>query len=393
MIPIAKPWLGQEEIEAVKRPLSSGWVTQGPEVAAFEQEFAGFVGAEHACAVSNCTVSLHLALRAVGVGPGDEVITVSHSFIATANAVRYCGATPVFVDIAPGTFNMNPALIEPAISERTKAILCVHQVGMPCDLAAIVAIGRKYGLPVVEDAAPAIGSEILWQGEWQRIGKPHGDIACFSFHPRKLITTGDGGMITTANPEWNKKFRLWRQHSMSVSDTVRHGARQVIFESYVELGYNYRMTDIQAAVGREQLKRVPDMVKRRRYLAQRYREKLAEITGVGLPKEPAWARSNWQSFGVRLPEGSDQRQVMQYMLDRGISTRRAVMNAHREPVYAQEPWLCVRRGTCNCAPNTCQHLRESELVQDQVLLLPMFHQMTEAEQDMVTAALLSACAK
>ncbi|NOX62629.1 MAG: DegT/DnrJ/EryC1/StrS family aminotransferase [Chloroflexi bacterium] len=390
MIPVAKPWLGQEEIEAVKRPLSSGWVTQGPEVAAFEQEFAEFVGAEHACAVSNCTVALHLALRAVGVGPGDEVITVSHSFIATANAVRYCGATPVFVDIEPGTFNMNPALIEPAISERTKAILCVHQVGMPCNLAEIVAIAREHGLAVVEDAAPAIGSEILWQGEWQRIGRPHGDIACFSFHPRKLLTTGDGGMITTNNPEWDKKFRLWRQHSMSVPDTVRHGARQVIFESYVELGFNYRMTDIQAAVGREQLKRVPEMVARRRYLVERYRQKLSEIPGVGLPEEPAWARSNWQSFVVRLPEAANQRDVMQFMLDRGVSTRRAVMNSHREPAYAQEPWLCARRGQCDCAPGSCEMLIESERAQDHAIILPLFQLMTEEQVDEVVETLSAA---
>ena len=202
---------------------SSGWVTQGPEVAAFEREFAAYVGAPHACAVSNCTTALHLALLAVGVGPGDEVVTVSHSFIATANAIRYCGATPVFVDIEPETFNIDPALDRAgAIATATRAILCVHQLGMPCDLAAhrrASADGR--GLPVVEDAACAVGSEIRWDGRWERIGRPHGDVACFSFHPRKLLTTGDGGMITTADAEWDARFRLWRQHGMSVPG---HGA-------------------------------------------------------------------------------------------------------------------------------------------------------------------------
>ena len=228
MIPVAKPMLDEREVEAVRRVVLSGWVTQGPEVAAFENEFAAFVGADHACAVSNCTTALHLALKVVGVGPGDEVVTVSHSFIATANAVRYCGAVPVFVDIEENGFNIDPAGIEAAITPKTKAILCVHQLGMPCDLERIVAIGRRHSIPVVEDADCASGSEILWQGRWEKVGKPHGDVACFSFHPRKLLTTGDGGMLTTANADYDAKFRLWRQHGMSVTDAVRFHYRHML---------------------------------------------------------------------------------------------------------------------------------------------------------------------
>ena len=261
MIPIAKPFLGEREAEAVRRVILSGWISQGPEVAAFEQEFAASVGATHACAVSNCTNALHLALLTAGVGPGDEVITASHSYIATANSIRYCGATPVFVDIDSDTFNMDPAFIEAAISPRTKAILCVHQIGMPCDLARILAIAEKHSIPLIEDAACAVGSEILWNGKWERIGKPHGDIACFSFHPRKVLSTGDGGMLTSKHKDWDAKFRLWRQHSMSVPDTVRHSSKDVIFETYPEIGYNYRLTDVQAAIGREQLKRLPELIK------------------------------------------------------------------------------------------------------------------------------------
>jgi perosamine synthetase len=348
------------------------------------------VGAPHACAVSNCTTALHLALLAVGVGPGDEVITVSHSFIATANAIRYCGATPVFVDIDPRTFNMDPALVEPAITCRTKAILVVHQIGMPCDTEAIVGIARRRGLPVVEDAACAIGSEIRWNGAWERIGKPHGDIACFSFHPRKLVTTGDGGMITTARADWDRQFRLWRQHSQGVSDTVRHSASQVIFESYGEIGYNYRMTDIQAAVGREQLKKLPEIVARRRELAERYCVLLAGIEGLEPPHEPEWARSNWQSFAVRLPAGVDQRRVMQALLDAGIATRRGIMCAHREPAYEKEPWLaCSPSG--GCVPRAAEFLAESERAQDTTILLPLYHQLTEEDQDYVVAELAKAC--
>src|SRR4051794_38725620 len=214
-VPVARPYLGMEEVSAAERAILSGWVTQGPEVAAFEKEFAAFVGAPHACAVSSGTTALHLALLAAGVRRGDEVITVSHSYIATANSIRYCGALPVFVDIEPETFNIDPQKIEPAITERTRAILCVHQMGLPCDLSPILTIAGKYNIPVVEDAACAIGSEILWDGNWERIGKPHSDIACFSFHPRKLLTTGDGGMLTTRDAEIDARFRLWRQHGMS----------------------------------------------------------------------------------------------------------------------------------------------------------------------------------
>ena len=376
MIPIAKPVLDEAEAEAARQAVLSGWVTQGPQVAAFENEFAVHVGAPHACAVSSCTTALHLALLAVGVGAGDEVITASHSFIATANSIRYCGATPVFVDIEPRTYNLDPRRVTEAITPRTRAILVIHQMGMPCDLPALLNIANRHSVALIEDAACATGSEIRANGDWERVGRPRGAIACFSFHPRKVITTGDGGMLTTSKADFDRAFRLLRQHGMNIPDTVRHGSAEVIFEEYPVFGYNYRMTDIQAAIGRKQLERVSQLVSRRRALAAHYDELLGNIEGLLLPFEPEWARSNWQSYCVRLPDRVDQKTVMQELLDQGIATRRGIMCSHREPCYAGDQLR--------------HDLHESELAQDHAILLPLYTQMTEQDQVYVANSLRSA---
>jgi perosamine synthetase len=383
MIPIAKPFLNEHEADAARRVIFSGWITQGPEVAAFEHEFAESVNASYACAVSSCTTALHLALLAAGVGPGHEVISVSHSYIATANSIRYCAATPVFVDVESDTYNIDPDLIEAAINPLTRAILCVHQMGMPCDVNRIAQIAEKHSIPLIEDAACAIGSEIRWNGRWERIGRPHGDAACFSFHPRKIISTGEGGMITTKHQDWDTQFRLLRQHGMSVSDTVRDASNSLIFESYTELGFNHRMTDIQAGIGREQLKRLSDLLIHRRVMAAMYRVFLGDVLGLGLPVEPGWARSNWQSYCVRLPEGCNQREIMQALLDRQIATRRGIMCVHREPAYENQPWRAA-------GP-----LERSERAQDECILLPIYHQLEHRDRqfiaDQVRAAITADC--
>ncbi len=401
MIPIAKPFLGEEEAEAAKSAVLSGWVTQGPRVKEFEESFAAFTGARYATAVSNCTAALHLSLIAVGVKPGDVVVTVSHSYVATANAVRHTGAEPVFVDIDPDTFNISPGALSTFLSGeceerggtlfykntgklakapsplasikepigRVAAIMPVHQMGMPFDIKGVMEIARKYSLPVVEDAACAIGSEVDINGVAERVGRPHGDVACFSFHPRKVITTGDGGMITTNDLEIDKELKLLRQHAMSVPDTVRHGSGTVIFEEYLETGYNYRMTDIQAAVGVEQLKRLPEIIKERRRLAALYRELLTGVGWLKVTEEPVGVRTNWQSYPVCiLDTGSHpQKDVMQTLLDKGIATRRGIMNSHQEPAYSPSIFT----------------LPESETARDSVVLLPLYCGMSTEEVEEV----------
>ena len=375
-IPIARPWLGDEEAEAVRAPLQSGWVAQGPEVVSFESEFAAYVGARHACAVSSGTTALHAALLALGVGAGDEVITVSHSFIATANAIGYCGATPVFVDVEAQTYNINVELVEAAVTTRTRAILCVHQMGLPCDLAALVALAEKLDVPLIEDAACATGSEINWSGSWERIGRPRGRVACFSFHPRKLLTTGDGGMLTTDDTELDARFRSLRNHGMR---TTAAGLE------FAEVGRNWRLTDVQAAIGRVQLRKIPEMVRTRREQADRYRELLSG-TSLMLPLEPSWARSNWQSYCVRLPEDVNQNDVITGLAEAGISSRPGIGNAHSTQAYRTAPWRCSC-GRCDSTKADC--LTQSELAHAGGLCLPIYHHLTEQDQERIAHRLTS----
>ena len=370
-IPVAKPSFGVEEENGVLEVLRSGWVSQGPRVAEFERKFADYVGAADAVAVSSCTTALHLALVAAGIQPGDEVLCPSLSFIATANAIVNAGGIPVFVDIDRATYNIDPNCIESAITPRTKAILIVHQIGLPAALDEITAIAEKHGLMLIEDAACAIGAE--YHG--QRIGQPHSLMACFSFHPRKILTTGEGGMITSSDLELTARLRKLRQHAMSLSDVARHSAVQVVIESYDEVGYNFRMTDLQAAVGIAQLASLDKMIARRRELAQRYTDRLFAIPWLRVPFQPAESLANFQSYKVALtgesPIGRDD--LMQKLLDLGISSRRGVMAIHREKPYHNEEWE--------------RKLPVTNLVTDSTLVLPLFHAMEFSEQDYVIECL------
>ena len=360
MIPIARPLIGEEEIEAVTRVLRSGWLMQGPEVEAFEHELAAYVGARHACAVSSGTAALHLALLAAGVGPGDEVVTVSHSFIATANAVRLCGAVPVFVDIDPQTFNLDPQWLDAAIGPRTRAVLVAHQLGMPCDLDAVAAICAARGVVLVEDAACALGSEHLSRGAWSRIGG-RGTLACFSFHPRKILTTGDGGAVTTNDAALDARVRRLRQHGMDPRGT------------FVESAPNYRMTDLAAAVGRVQLGRLPSLLEERRAQVAHYRALLAGTRAV-LPIEPTYGRSNWQSFCVRMP-GSDPAATVARAAEQGISLRRGISNAHEQPAYADR-----------ASHRIAGSLSESERAWGETVCLPVFPGLSVDDQARIASA-------
>lgn len=372
MIPVSRPYFGAEEEAAVLGALRSGWVTQGPRVAEFEGAFARHLGQPEAVAVSSCTTGLHLVLHALGLGRRDEVIVPSLSFIATANAVAHTGATPIFADIDLATYNLDPASAARAISRRTKAILLVHQVGLPANTAAFRRLARRARVRLIEDAACAIGSEVA--------GRPVGsdaDIAVFSFHPRKLVTTGEGGMIVTRSRTLARRLRSLRHHGVSVSDFARHRADRVVIEAYREVGYNYRMTDLQAAVGLVQLGRLKTFIERRIEQGERYSAAFREHRALVVPAVPANVRFNYQTYLLRLRPSSRIRRdaLMQRLLEQGIATRRGVMAAHREPVY---------RGRRLRVP-----LVATEEADRTAIVLPLHHAMTPADQDRVTEAVLA----
>jgi perosamine synthetase len=362
MIPIAKPYLTKKEAKAAYETILTGWITQGPRVAEFEQKFAAYTGAKYAVAVSNCTTALHLAMIVAGVGPGDEVICPSMSYIATANCIKYVGAKPVFAEIDPANYNLDIRDVTKRITEKTRAILLVHQIGMPADIEAFKELAAKYNLKLIEDAACAAGSS--YKGS--KIGS-HSDLVCFSFHPRKVISTGDGGMIATNNEAYYNRMRLLRQHGMSVNDRTRHESAKIIFEDHLEVGYNYRLTDIQASVGIQQLEKIDWILGKRRKIANRYHKAFKGIPGIQLPLEKKGYYSNYQSYSVYLKDDCpvNRNDIMQKMLDAGISTRRGIMTTHRETAYKSE--------------YAGLSLPISEKASDRSIILPLYVPMTDED--------------
>lgn len=383
-IPLTKPWFDAEDLAAVQAPLEAGWVVQGPHVAAFEAGFAAYVGVDDAVACTSCTTALHLAMAALGIGPGDEVIVPSFTWVATANAALYCGAKPVLVDIDLATFDVDPAAVEAAITDRTRLIVPVHLFGLAADMDALGALAGRHGLKVLEDGACGLGSS----HRGRHVGTL-GDMGVFSFHPRKAVTTGEGGMVIAREAHRLERCRVMRNHGAS----ARAGADVDGFRlgAFAELGFNYRMTDIQGALGVTQMRKVSAAVEARTRLARRYDRLLAGLDWLRTPAVPDYAGHSYQSYVClfapeaptldRLPAleaGRDR--VMRFVGERGVSTRQGTHAVHALDFYAR---------TFGHRPHDLPRALMAERLS---VTLPLYPQMTEAEQDYVVAALEAAAA-
>tara|TARA_B100000700_G_scaffold327116_1_gene440686 strand:+ start:2158 stop:3375 length:1218 start_codon:yes stop_codon:yes gene_type:complete len=392
MIPLTKPSIGIDEINSVVNTLKSGWVTQGPRVQEFEKNFSDYTGAKYAAAVSSCTTGLQLSLISLGVQPGDLVITVSHSYIATANSVRHAMAEPVFVDVSKSNYNLDldslknfvnndcvvrdgmiyykkyRNLIENSptlknfknLKGKISAIIIPHQIGIPANVKGVKQFLNNYKIAIIEDAACAIGS-IYEQKKY--IGNPIGDAVCFSFHPRKVITTGDGGMVTSNNKKFIENIKSLRNHGMNIDPYRRKNSKKYYFDVHIDNGYNYRLTDIQAAIGIEQLARIEGIVSERRQLGDIYKTELSTLKNLSTFDNEKENLTNWQSFPINILSRQNSKQLVKHLFDNGVFAKRGVMNSHEEPPYVKQDWK----------------LKNSEYLLDKTVLLPMYNGLTIKE--------------
>lgn len=369
-IPLLKPWTGEEEVRAAAEVILSGWISQGPKVAEFEAAVAGYVGAKYGVATNACTTALHLSLQISGVGPGDDVILPSFTCMATANAIHHTGAQPVLAEIDPQTYNIDAASAEAAITPRSKAIVVVHQIGQPADMAPLQALAARRGLTIIEDGACSLGATV----RGKRVGGL-GAPTCFSFHPRKMVTTGEGGMITTDDADLAERARILRATGASISDLERHKAKGALVQKYDAVGYNYRLTDIQAAIGLVQMTKLDAMVRMRTELARRYDAAFADLEEIETPYVPPFATHAYSSYMIRLTPAAriTRDTLLQEMARRGISCRIGIQPLHLEPFYAARYMGAQFPKTEEAARTT--------------MFLPIYPGLTDAQQDKVVEAL------
>ncbi len=378
-IPYGRQTIDEDDIQAVVDVLRSDYLTTGPKIAEFERKVADYTGAKYAVAVNSGTAALHIACLAAGLAPGDEVITTPITFAASANCVLYCGAVPVFADISPVTYNINPAEIEKQITEKTKALIPVHYTGQPCDMDAITAIARKHHLLVIEDAAHALGAAYYSKTDENGQEAVHAsrrmigsisDMTCFSFHPVKPITTGEGGMVVTNREDLYEKLLLYRSHGISRDEKWMTENQGPWYYQQRFLGYNYRITDISCALGCSQLEKLDGFLARRREIAKRYDEAFGKMPGVQIPVQAEGCESGWHLYMLQILE-KDRREVFEALRNAGIG-----VNVHYIPVYQHPYYQEHGYGEVHC-PN-------AETFYARAISLPIFPGLTEEQQDYVT---------
>lgn len=364
-VPLLRPYFDSDELKEIQKVLESGWVSQGPEAKLFEERVAEYLGIKRAIAVTNCTSALHLSLLCLDICKGDEVLVADYTFPATAHAVLYCGAKPVFVDVNPRTYNMDPEKIEEKITERTRAIIPVHTFGQPAEMDRIVLVAQEHGLKLVEDAACAMGAK--YQG---RYAGTIGDLGCFSFHARKGITTGEGGLIATDDESYAKAARYLSTFGMTAA-WDREKSDKLVIPEFNDTGYNYKMSDITAAVGVAQMKKLDSIIKRKRELARYWDEKLEnDIELVEPPQVARDAMHVYQSYVAVVDRSINRNKLIENMMKKGIQTQIGTYSCHIQPVYRS-------RDDCPC----------SRQVFETAIALPMYYTLKETEIDLAVEAL------